>query len=335
MPLRREYRFDHMRAALLFLVVFGHFLELLPEGGRALCRTIYSFHIPALLFLSGRFAKRSGRRLWQMLFLYLVFQTLYRLFDRFVMGNPQDLTVCLLIPYWLLWYLPVLMGCLALTPLLEKIPSRFRFLPFAASLFAALLWGFLPVSGYWFSFGRFLSFFPFFLAGLYLKRLPLPSGRLRLILLSAALLAAALGTRYLFFHPELPTGLLYGSMNFAALNATLRQKALVFLLAAVWVVLLLLLPWPNRRLPLWSALGKNTLPIFLLHGFFVKLAAKFHIFSFSKYGNLLLALILSLLLLLLLGNPYVADGMNRLFFRPRTAPLSEKQQISGISEKKD
>ena len=142
MPLRREYRFDHMRAALLFLVVFGHFLELLPEGGRALYRTIYSFHIPALLFLSGRFAKRSGRRLWQMLFLYLVFQTLYRLFDRFVMGNPQDLTVCLLIPYWLLWYLPVLMGCLALTPLLEKIPSRFCFLPFAVSLFAALLWGF-------------------------------------------------------------------------------------------------------------------------------------------------------------------------------------------------
>ena len=138
----------------------------------------------------------------------------------------------------------------------------------------------------------------------------------------------------------LPSGLVFLSAAllrfFDNMAAGHMPAAAACLAAAVSaVVLLLLLPWPNRRLPLWSALGKNTLPIFLLHGFFVKLAAKFHIFSFSKYGNLLLALTLSLLLLLLLGNPYVAGAMNRLFFRPRTAPPSEKQQISGISEKKD
>lgn len=62
----RDYRLDRLRLLLMVLVVFGHLLELFP-GAEKLYRVIYSFHMPAFLFLSGYFARLDLRRLWPQL----------------------------------------------------------------------------------------------------------------------------------------------------------------------------------------------------------------------------------------------------------------------------
>ncbi|WP_297195804.1 acyltransferase family protein [uncultured Flavonifractor sp.] len=55
----REYRYDNLRFFLMALVVLGHLLEITPDipYKRELYYLIYSFHMPAFLFLSGIFAR--------------------------------------------------------------------------------------------------------------------------------------------------------------------------------------------------------------------------------------------------------------------------------------
>lgn len=55
----RNDRMDNLRCLLIFLVVLGHFLGLIPGAG-GLYRIIYLFHMPAFLFLTGYFTHFNG-----------------------------------------------------------------------------------------------------------------------------------------------------------------------------------------------------------------------------------------------------------------------------------
>ena len=60
----RDYFFDNARALLIFLVVFGHLMEPYRSSSgfiTSLYLTIYSFHMPGFLFISGYFAKKAGQ----------------------------------------------------------------------------------------------------------------------------------------------------------------------------------------------------------------------------------------------------------------------------------
>ena len=83
----RAKEIDGMKGALIFLVVLGHFLlPLLGFGARSInlpFDLIYSFHMPAFVFLSGLFAGHALRspRHWckrclTLLWLYLCFKWL-------------------------------------------------------------------------------------------------------------------------------------------------------------------------------------------------------------------------------------------------------------------
>ena len=86
-------------------MVFGHLLELVGGPAAAwLYRLIYSFHMPAFVFCSGWFARFDAERFFRrLLYPYLVYQTLYLLFDRLVLHGKAPLQYTT--PYWLLWYL--------------------------------------------------------------------------------------------------------------------------------------------------------------------------------------------------------------------------------------
>ena len=89
----RHYGYDNMKGILVFLVVFGHFLELCPATlqKNILYLVIYSFHMPAFLFFSGFFAKYHPRRMGQLAILYGIFQLLYRLFAHFALQSGSAL----------------------------------------------------------------------------------------------------------------------------------------------------------------------------------------------------------------------------------------------------
>ena len=95
---KRNYRLDIFKGILIFLVVFGHFLLPVKEGEYALFNKlfffIYSFHMPAFIFLSGYLYydswKRKGTKLKSvipLIMLFLMMKILLHISDLLFYGD--------------------------------------------------------------------------------------------------------------------------------------------------------------------------------------------------------------------------------------------------------
>lgn len=313
-PSQREFHADNLRFFLIFSVVLGHLLEICPPflGSRFLYQLIYSFHIPALLFLFGYFCRFSpGRLLMSWVFPYFLFQTLYLLFEIHVMG--EDLSLQYLTPHWLLWYLVVCIYYQLLLLLYRRIQQpSLRGLLIAGCFLLAVLVGFVDAIAYSASLSRFFVFQPFFLLGLYSRGDAFPRSNGRLWALSlGGLTVFSLGFFFLY-GMELPNVAFYGARSYTALGITWWHRSAILLtsLAAVISLFALSRLLLNRRLPLITRWGQNTLPIFLLHGFGVKLIGKYLPAWATRPWEVFL---LALALVLILGNPLLGKTFHYLF----------------------
>ena len=301
----RNFCFDNIKGLLILLVVFGHLLELVP-GSAALWiyRIIYSFHMPVFVFCSGRFARFSANRLFsKLLYPYLVYQTLYLLFARMIFHHNAAFQYTT--PYWLLWYLFSMIFWLVLLPLIRRIPCRFV-LP--ASLVLALAAGFSS-AGYFLGLSRTLVFFPFFIFGYfsapftqYLESLSAQNKfRLRLTLFA---LVTTFSAALWFGQNRIHSNWFYESLSYQQCGSNLLIRAVLLLIGFLWTALLLTC-MSTHPIPFLARLGVYTMPIFLLHGFFVKLFGQLHVLSNAPFFGIPAAALLALALCLLLGNATV------------------------------
>ena len=276
----REYQYDTLRFLLIALVVLGHLLEL-AEGfpcRELLYAVIYSFHMPAFLFLSGMFARFDRiNYIFGLALPYLVLQTLYTSFVH-ALGDPY-VHVEFSRPYWLLWYLFALMVYTALLPVYDSPSRRGRALLLAASVLLALLAGNDPGIGYQWSASRIVVFQPWFLLGYYYRRetawrerlegmTPLPRAGM-----AAAAAACCVVLEWLVFRCGVSAKMMLGAYPYGELNYGWPQRLLVMCCSAGMILLLFAVAAPclKRRLPLLTTLGQNSLSIYLLHGFFIQL----------------------------------------------------------------
>ncbi len=310
---QRDYKMDNFRLLLIFLVLMGHFMELFKgELTSDLYKIIYSFHMPAFLFLTGFFARFDRRKIvFHLIYPYILFQILYRAFDAFIYKEKDTFTIDFTTPYWLLWYLLVTIFCYLLLPLFDTKNKSSRIAIVITSLVLALLSGFDTSLGYYGSLARFFSFLPFFVVGYYVahtektKKYPLWFALLIGVLLIAA-------SYYVISSPDITKNVLYGSYSYEKANYNAYIKLFLLLLGFAWIAFLLILI-PSRKIPLLSVLGQHTLPVFLLHGFLVRLAKKHKIFCYTETENLLFAIILSITIICLFGNPRSAKWFERIF----------------------
>ena len=315
--LQRDARFDNLKGLLIFLVVFGHLLELVDGPAAAwIYRVIYSFHMPAFVFCSGWFARFDAARFFQrLLYPYLLYQTLYLLFDRAVLHGDAPLRYTT--PYWLLWYLLSMMLWMLVLPLIDGVKT-----PLAAllgCLAVALAAGFDPSIGYSMSLSRSLVLLPFFAAGHLAAGIKLPTGplsahtRRRLVL---ALLGWIAGTSALLWvrRGAVRTVWFYASRSYEDAHYIPLLRALLLVTSAAWIVLLLLVV-PRHPLPFVAALGRNTLPVFLVHGFFVRALDRFCP-NFPPVSGIALAALVSLALCAGLGNRFMAALLGPTFRAP-------------------
>lgn len=174
MATNREPRWDNIKFFLIFLVVLGHFAENFTgsyAGFRALFVYIYTFHMPAFLFISGLFSKRivdAKRFSWTKTIPYLVlcaFLNFYRnlslyAFDiskGFHFKNQNNIS----------WFLFVLFFMYLITYLVKKFPEKNVLI---TSILLALLAGFDgDISKKW-ALSRIIVFFPFFYLGYIIDR---------------------------------------------------------------------------------------------------------------------------------------------------------------------
>ena len=54
----RNYYWDNLKGILIIFVLIGHFIQPYAQLGGLWC-TIYLFHMPAFVFVTGFFSKRS------------------------------------------------------------------------------------------------------------------------------------------------------------------------------------------------------------------------------------------------------------------------------------
>lgn len=307
----REFQYDNLRFLLIALVVLGHLLEIAGEFPQkeVLYTLIYSFHMPAFLFLSGMFAKFDRAKwIFGMALPYLLLQWAYTAFVE-KLGDPW-VHVQFSRPYWILWYLFVLAVYTLLLPVYDAPSPAGRWLLVAASVVLALLVGFDKSIDYQWSASRLIAFQPWFLLGYYFRRADglrarwNGAGRMARGMILGLGVACCVVLEWFMLRRGVTAKMMLGAYGYADLGYSWQVRGLIMCCAAVVIFLLFvgLAPHLKRRIPVITALGQNTLSIYLLHGFFFHLLRLKFPYLLAQPWQVLLAWAG---LLLLLGNPAV------------------------------
>lgn len=307
----REYQYDNIRFILIFLVVMGHLLELstsIPFQTTAY-KCIYTFHMPAFLFLSGMFASfRRSRIIFSLLVPYLMAQVAYRYFESWLSGS--DLHLTFLQPFWLLWYLFALLIYHCLLPFYDTDSPHTAGLILLGAVAAALLSGFDKGLAFPMSFSRVVAFQPWFILGFYWRKAPRLQNRFfaamdaRGSVLRLALVVALVLCWSFWSWDAIPTKVLYNAHPYSmgVLSVLLRFFAMLTALLAIALLLWGGKRFLRRRIPVISCIGQNSFSVFLLHGFVLWYLRMRHPIQIHSIAALLLS---SALLLILFGNRWV------------------------------
>jgi fucose 4-O-acetylase-like acetyltransferase len=273
LPGERSTWLDNAKGLLILLVVWGHLIEQAVLSNPVVAGVygaIYLFHMPAFILVSGMLSSAAldrtvvakiGRSL---LLPLIVFQALY--WQALGWYRPA-INPDLLTPQWILWFLLSLATWRLLLPVFARL--RFPILTATALAFAA---GFAEPIGHTLSLSRTFVFFPAFLVG------HLHGPRIRALVpghgrTGAAVFTVLCGaTAYVLMNGAslLP---LYGSMPYAHIGPdipTLAAARLGLIAAGIAAAIAFLTIVPTRA-GLLTWLGRRSLPILLLHGFFVLL----------------------------------------------------------------
>ncbi|MFF3641714.1 acyltransferase family protein [Streptomyces sp. NPDC002564] len=273
---RRDAFFDNAKYLAIVLVAMGHAWEPLRGDSRAaaaLYITVYTFHMPAFIVISGYFSRsfdasphRIKRLVTGIAVPYVIFEVAYTFFKRWAGGDP-DYPISLLDPWYLTWFLAALFIWRLTTPLWKVVRW-----PLPLALAIAVLASVSPDIGDDLDLQRVLQFLPFFVLGLVLKPEHFQLVRRREArLLALPVFAMALAFAY-WAAPRMNAAWFYRrdsaqelvAPGWAGAVMTLAMFGCSLLLVAcffAWV--------PGRKL--WfTALGAGTLYGYLLHGFLAK-----------------------------------------------------------------
>lgn len=271
----RDPYLDNAKYLAIAAVVIGHLVGPLAGQplGAATFETIYSFHMPAFVFITGYLSRSFTGKPRQMQRLvgtvvvpYLVFEVSYEVIFDIVRGHHVD--VSLLNPSFAMWFLCGLFFWRMSAPLWRAMKPPVAIT--AAILISIGSAGMnLPEI---FDLERMFGFLPFFVAGLVL---PLDSyfafvrAERNRILAAAAFVALFLGV--LFLHPYTTAWLTYdhtfGQMGVSTPVGVMMRSATLVLGGVMTTAFLTLVP---RGRTWFTALGAGTLYVYLLHRFVVK-----------------------------------------------------------------
>ena len=306
MSTTRSAYWDNIKGFLIALVVLGHYLWDLQTNPliNAVVDAIYMFHMPAFVFVSGYFSKsehsRGAEALLKLGIAYFLLDGYSILTELFVNHRQPSLIA----PYYSAWYLLALIGWRLITPVLVQCRGVLLL-----SIVVAIFVGFYPEINAEYAAVKMIVFAPFFLAGYFMPRstvetIKQKSRRLGLI---PAALALSIG---IFAHEQFHIDdqeLLSGSyLGADGLSSMLGRIG--FMITASLSIGALLFGALDRRIPLLTTIGKNSLAIYILHR---PITLEFApIMSGRSEVELLSAAILCTLpTVLVLGSNVVADGL--------------------------
>lgn len=304
--LKRNAYFDNAKLVLIFLVVFGHMIQPFSSGSsgiNTIYTWIYSFHMPAFIFLAGLYAKGSGNRAYiinlakKLLIPYLIFQLLYTGYYFFIGKNGWQTGI--FYPHWSLWFLCSLFSWHILLAFFKKIPAMVSVI---IAVFVGLIVGYFGEIGHTFSLSRTFVFFPFFLLGYWITEEQVMRLKHKSVKFASLIVLFVVGV-VIYFAPDLNSGWLlasksYGDLGMPAFGGLARllvyaTSALMAMSIFAWI------PQKNSRL---THLGARTLYVYLLHGFIIQLLREMDILQVTGFIGVIGIAIFSAVIVLLLST---------------------------------
>ena len=306
--MEREAYFDNAKLLLIFLVVFGHMIQPFTVGSHAintLYMWIYTFSMPAFIFLAGFFAKGSGDKKYilnlmkKLILPYITFQLLYTAYYFFI--GKADWQSGLFTPHWSLWFLFSLFSWHILLALFKKLPPV---LSISLAVLIGLIVGYNGDIGSAFSLSRTFAFFPFFLAGYWLTRenvMLVKRTSVKVISIAIMIIVAVA----IHYAPDLNSGWLLASKSYGDLGMpSFGGLARLLVYATSTGMAISILAWvPTKNFKV-TKLGTRTLYVYLLHGFFIQFFREADLFNVNNALDIFgLALISAVIVLVLSSKP--------------------------------
>lgn len=324
---KRNFFLDNAKFFLILLVVFGHLLQPITKYNRwiyELYLLIYSFHMPAFIYISGYFSKSFLEKdqpikdsFYKLIIPYIVFQWGYSLYY-WLIGIEDSLSVGLLIPNWSLWFLVSLFFWRISLFLFSGIKPR---IGIGLSVLGSLFIGYIPFVGRELTLQRTFVFLPFFVMGYYTRE-----DSIYLFEKSQwrRLLAVILPIMFLIIHhiPGLNKYVFFGSRPYEDFLDIVELGALVRLFGLILgtigtIGFLSLIPTNKQIFTQW---GQNTLVIYLYHGFFVRGLRSmelpiYNLFNYSYSLTLFILLVGSFIMTMVLASEPIVKSYQKLIER--------------------
>lgn len=297
----RSSYWDNLKGILICLVVFAHFLYDFTDHTaiEIIVFLIYVFHMPAFVFVSGHFT-HDPPKIRKLVTAFILFDSAYLLCEFKLLG-----TIDILSPAYVCWYLVALIVWRLLA---KYIPRKKYTIPcfFAVSL----LVGLIPNLGNTFGLTRILAFFVFFVAGLLtdedtvkkLRSKARPIFGYALLLVS---IAGSITADTVFYYKKSDLVML----EYSSLDMVLG-RAVMLILAGAFIISLLLITSDKRSF--LTKLGKNSLPIFLVHRFITFVYSAFFPYTENVWLIIGTSALMTVLTLIILGNDKVASFVDEL-----------------------
>jgi fucose 4-O-acetylase-like acetyltransferase len=265
--------FLNTRFILILFVVIANCIEPLINQNRSiqmLFESIYTFHIPMFVFVTGYFSKDfhldvHGIKILKLIvYQYVVFQTLYSVLDHFLFHAP-GIYYSFFMPYSLLWFLFSNFFWKILLILFTTLRH-----PILVSILLGIIVGYIHGIGGWFSFSRTIVYFPFFLAGYYVEMDIIKKYlyRIRWVAACTGLLISV----NLWMGWQIDLRWLYGSYTYGQIGHEEWYAGIYRIVTYAFECIaslgfLCFVPWKYSKI---TERGKHTLYVFLIHGILVK-----------------------------------------------------------------
>ncbi|PAE25818.1 acyltransferase family protein [Bacillus sp. 7894-2] len=283
----RDIKSDNIKGILIFFVVLGHIIGASKEGLENIVNFIYSFHMPAFIFISGYFSKNPNvRKIINLSLLYLIFQSFYSVL-RYYTGDFPSIQFTFCRPHTHLWYIVSLGFWYSLALILKR-------LPFGRVFNALLVCGLLILSFYsrlyadgaveaiklyyenmhtqTLSILRTFVFLPFFFAGFYLngqtlKRIYCFLGPLKNYKYLIMFIYTVLIMHYISAYPKQYDLLFYGFLGYErfALENQSYSLTVLFQYLAGAAGIFFILNAAGEKSSILTRWGEYSLSIFLFH----------------------------------------------------------------------
>lgn len=269
----RIYKFDNVKLLVMTLVVVGSFAEAFTDRSdmfRSWFVFVFSFNAPLYIFLSGLFQKqyqKGAKPDLHKITYYLILGYALKLAVFFMRRwNGEDVGLDMFGGATIEWYLFVIVMYSVTMLLLKRVH---RYIVFPASVLLGIVAGFLPL-GDEFYLMRYFVFLPFYVAGYYLtpQRVRKFSHRLNVKLAGIAFMSIYFVLCFRMREAVYPLRMLFTGRNPYSIvpieGCTFYHRMLCYGISAVLIISIIAII-PNRKFPILTHNGRNTLAVYFWH----------------------------------------------------------------------